>query len=144
MTAVPIVPLPKAGDIVWCRFPQTLGTPGPKPRPALVIAISQNDHAVLIAYGTSQKTNRIYPGEFLLDKSDAGFLDSGLSVATKFDLNNRVKVPFDSDWFSPNPAMAPNTPLPKLGVLHPSYVPSINAAFAAAKAYRAANPDQNT
>jgi mRNA-degrading endonuclease toxin of MazEF toxin-antitoxin module len=116
-------PLPAPGDIVWCHFPESVGTPGPKARPALVIAVSSFDHAVSIAYGTSQKTYNIYPKEFVLDPADSGFPASGLAVRTKFDLNNIVKVPFNSEWFSINRNVYASIPLPKIGILHPSYMP---------------------
>lgn len=53
-------PLPTPGDIVWCHFPITanLGNPGPKPRPALVIAVSPEHHVVKVVYGTSQKRTK--------------------------------------------------------------------------------------
>ena len=50
-------PPPEPGDIVWCRFPQRpRDVPGPKPRPALVISVTehQDGYAIMVAYGTSQ------------------------------------------------------------------------------------------
>lgn len=129
----PFNPLPAPGDIVWCHFPEGLGTPGPKPRPALIIAVSRDDHAVQLAYGTSQKTYKIYPGEFALDPNDAGFSDSGLDRRTKFDLNRIVQLPFNSIWFTLSPSSTPQTPLPKMGVLHPSYIKAAQKAKAQAK-----------
>lgn len=121
-------PLPAPGDIVWCHFPELDGTPGPKSRPALVVGVSPADHAVMVAYGTSQKTKKIYPGEFALDPNDSGFSDSGLSRRTKFDLNHRIQLPFDSEWFEKAPGFAGHMPLPKMGVLHPSYMAAASAA----------------
>ena len=115
-------PLPAPGDIVWCRFPETIGVPGPKPRPALVLAVAPADHAVIVVYGTSQKTHALYPTEFVLDPGDVNFAVSGLSLRTKFDMAHQVKVPFDADWFAVAPGLVPNLPVPKLGILHPSYV----------------------
>lgn len=117
-------PLPEPGDIVWCQFPQqpNLGNPGPKPRPALVVAVSEADHAIAVVYGTSQKTHQLYPGEFVLDPGDGGFHVSGLTVRTKFDLGTKIQLHFDSDWFSPSPSVHIASPLPKLGMLHPSYM----------------------
>ena len=58
---------PKPGDIVWCRFPEekTLH-PAPKARPALVWRVGKisGQTAAAIAYGTSQKVDRLFPGEF--------------------------------------------------------------------------------
>ncbi|MBO3274152.1 type II toxin-antitoxin system PemK/MazF family toxin [Pseudomonas schmalbachii] len=126
-------PLPAPGDIVWCQFPEIIGKPGPKSRPALVTAISASDHAVEVVYGTSQKTNRIYPGEFVIDPADPGFSVSGLAARTKFDFNQRYKLPFDSDWFAIAPGYSGQLPVPKLGVLHPSYMPVAKKAVASMK-----------
>lgn len=124
------LPLPAPGDIVWCCFPEVIGTPGPKLRPALVVAVSSQDHAVIVVYGTSQKTNRIYPTEFVIDPADAGYAVSGLSFRTKFDMDRELKLPFDSDWFAPAPGLTPQLPLPKLGVLHACFWKAAKAASA--------------
>ncbi|MBF7144760.1 MULTISPECIES: type II toxin-antitoxin system PemK/MazF family toxin [Pseudomonas] len=122
--AYDFLPLPEPGDIVWAKFPelQNLGNPGPKPRPALVIGVSEEDHAIEVAYGTSKKTDKLYPGEFVLDPADGGFIASGLTGRTKFDVGRIEALPFDSDWFRPAPGVHINSPLPKLGILHPSYM----------------------
>lgn len=121
-------PLPTIGDIVWCHFPQEMGVPGPKPRPALVRAVSAAHNLVQVAYGTSKKTGNLYPGEFVLDPRDGGFADSGLEVRTKFDVGNLVTLPFDNTWFAPSPLLKTGTPAPKIGSLHVSYLPAaINA-----------------
>ena len=64
---------PEPGDIVYCRFPERgLPGPAPKPRPALVLTIGElngNPH-VAVAYGTSQNTDRLYSGEFLIGPAD--------------------------------------------------------------------------
>lgn len=129
--AKPFNPLPAPGDIVWCHFPQSVGKPGPKPRPALVLAVAPTEHAIQVAYGTSQKTapNQLYPGEFALDPTDPGFQSSGLFRRTKFDLGNVVKIYFNSDWFSPCPGQVPQVPLPKMGILHPSYMGAAKKAL---------------
>lgn len=121
-------PLPAPGDIVWCAFPQTMGMPGPKKRPALVARVAPATHEVSVVYGTSLKTNHIYPTEIVLDPAEAGFSSSGLSYRTKFDLAHQVQLPFDSRWFEPAPGPQAHIPLPKMGVLHPSYMPAIAAA----------------
>ena len=57
---------PAAGDIVWCHFPDSI-TPRPKPRPALIITVFDDDAPecfVEVAYGTSQKTQSLHLGEF--------------------------------------------------------------------------------
>ncbi|WP_439894968.1 type II toxin-antitoxin system PemK/MazF family toxin [Pseudomonas syringae] len=129
---VPYNPLPSEGDILLAKFPlvESLGSPGPKCRPVLVLSYSAADHSVIVAYGTSVRTDKLFPGEFLLDPLDPGFSLSGLSYRTKFNLARVVQLPFDSDWFTPVSSVYVSSPLPKLGVLHPSYA----AAYLAAEA----------
>lgn len=127
---------PKPGDIVWCRFPQEKSLhPGPKARPALVLRVGEMDGntAVAIAYGTSQKVDRLFTGEFAILPSDGGaYKVSGLSYPTKFDLAHSVELPYNDRWF----AVAPGAPFgqePKLGILHPSLMKRAHAAHRAAK-----------
>lgn len=116
-------PLPAPGDIVYCRFPEALGKPGPKPRPALVTGLAEFDDGivgVVVAYGTSQKTDQLLAGEFLIAPSKGeAYRAAGLSFPTKFDLRKLVALPYTDDWFR-----VPPVPLhgqtPKLGILHPS------------------------
>lgn len=127
-------PEPLAGDIVWCHFPDHIH-PKPKPRPALVLATQEDDEGqifVSVAYGTSQKTNRLYRGEFRISKAEhpAAYASAGLSYDTKFDLKAALELPFNDDWFSV-PPHAPHGQIPKLGTLHPSMVRIAAAAFAA-------------
>ncbi len=124
--------IPNNGDIVWCRFPEEMGKPGPKPRPALIIAIgadSKNKPVVTVVYGTSQKLNRLYPSEFKIERADgASFKLSGLAADTKFDFNNQVKLPYCTTWFHTAPGQtAANQP--KLGVLAPDLVARARTAF---------------
>ena len=128
-------PLPAPGDIVYCRFPQTKGKPGPKPRPALVIAIVQFDdgaRGVRVAYGTSQKADELRGGEFSITAEDrAAYRLSGLSFPTKFDMSSTQDLPYDEDWFR-----VPQAPqygqTPKLGSLHASLYRRAKAAYDAA------------
>jgi hypothetical protein len=130
-------PLPALGDIVYCRFPESFGEPRPKPRPALVIGIVELEDrtkAVVVAYGTSQNTNRLHSGEFLISPQDGeACRDSGLSYPTKFDLRLRVTVPYTDEWFRvpPVPALGQT---PKLGILHPSLMRRAQAAATASQA----------
>lgn len=119
---------PAAGDIVWCYFP----TPNPKPRPVLVMSVFEEDapnYEVRVAYGTSQKTNRLFSGEFAIRKMEhaAAFAAAGLSFDTKFDLREIEELPFNSNYFSPppNPRFGNS---PKLGILHPSMMQAAQAA----------------
>jgi hypothetical protein len=81
----------------------------------LVLFIYDDDHAVEIAYGTSQKLDKIYRGEFLISANDPGFQGTGLRKSTKFDLNNRVIVPFDNEWFTPPLSGRISSPPPNIG-----------------------------
>ena len=130
---------PKPGDIVWCKFPQVaLPKPGPKSRPALVLKVGEQAAAtwVQVAYGTSQKVDKLFPGEFVITPSDGdAYAISGLSYATKFDLASTFELPFNEDWFGVPPG-APHGQVPKLGVLHPSLMRRARAAMEAAKKTR--------
>jgi hypothetical protein len=87
---------------------------------------------VLVAYGTSQKTDRLYRGEFRIAPEDGeAFQLAGLSFATKFNFATAVELPYDSRWFAVPPA-APFGQTPKLGVLHPILVRKAAAAWKAA------------
>ena len=88
---------------------------------------------VSVAYGTSQKTNRLYSGEFRISKSEhpAAYASAGLSYDTKFDLRNILEPPFNDAYFSV-PPRAPHGQIPKLGTLHPSVVRIAATAFSAA------------
>jgi hypothetical protein len=126
--------LPEAGDIVWCRFPEVaMGGPRPKPRPALVVDLGtlHGDPAVEVIYGTSQKLERLYAGEFAITPEDGiAYRVSGLSRATKFDLSHPVFLPYNEVWFGVPPG-APHGQTPKLGILHPSLMHRAQAAYAA-------------
>ena len=123
-----------AGEIVWCNFPGNVQLK-PKPRPALIVATKEDDDGLVfvsVAYGTSQKTNRLYTGEFRIGKIEhpAAYASAGLSFDTKFDLNNVLELPFNDDYFSV-PPHAPYGQNPKLGTLHPSMVRVAATAFSA-------------
>lgn len=127
-------PEPTAGEIVWCHFPDNIH-PKPKPRPGLIISTKVDDEEnffVSVAYGTSQKTNRLYIGEFLISKRDhsAAYASAGLSYDTKFNLKRILELPFNEDYFSV-PPLAPYGQIPKQGILHPSMVKIAAAAFSA-------------
>src|SRR5574340_354028 len=130
-------PVPEPGDIVWCRFPERpRDKPGPKPRPALVLEVTRADDgvAVTVAYGTSQKLDRLMAGEFAIRRQDnpAAFELAGLSYATKFDLRKSLSLPWDAEFF----AVAPGARFgqtPKLGTLHPALVGAVRAAARASR-----------
>ena len=116
---------PAAGDIVWCHFPDNIH-PKPKPRPGLIISTKADDQGMIfmsVAYGTSQKTDRLFSGEFKISKSEhpAAYASAGLSYDTKFDLKNILELPLNDAHFSV-PEHAPHGQTPKLGTLHSSMV----------------------
>lgn len=127
-------PPPVPGDIVYCRFPEEVGRPGPKPRPALVTGLAQFDEGtigVVVAYGTSQRVDQLHAGEFSIVPEDGEpYRAAGLSYPTKFDLRNRVTLPYTDAWFR-----VPRRPLfgetPKMGTLHASLMRRASAAFQA-------------
>ncbi len=128
---------PTAGEIVWCHFPDAI-TPRPKPRPALILAVWDDDappFSVRVAYGTSQRTTNLFRGEFaiLRERNPAAYDAAGLSYDTKFDLRQAIDLPYTTEWFSV-PPRAPHGQTPKLGTLHPSLVLAVQAAFRAATA----------
>ena len=126
---------PTAGEIVWCHFPDSVN-PRPKPRPALILTVFDDDAPqfdVHVAYGTSQRTTTLHSGEFsiLRARNPAAYQAAGLSYDTKFDLKQTFVLPYTTEWFSVPPA-APHGQTPKLGTLHPSLVPAVQAAYGAA------------
>lgn len=128
---------PTAGEIVWCHFPDHI-TPRPKPRPALVLAVFDDDapeFTVRVAYGTSQRSATLHRGEFsiLRDRNPVAFQAAGLSYDTKFNLGQAIDLPYTTDWFSVPPT-SPHGQNPRLGTLHPSLVRAVEAAFRATKA----------
>jgi len=127
-------PEPTAGDIVWCHLPDNVH-PRPKPRPALVLAVFDDDapaFTVQVAYGTSQRTTTLHRGEFAIIRANnqAAYEAANLSFDTKFNLRQVLELPFSADWFSVPPA-APHGQIPKLGTLHPSLVRAVQAAHRA-------------
>ena len=127
---------PSAGEIVWCHFPDQI-SPKPKPRPALVLTVYDDDapeFSVEVAYGTSQRTTQLYRGEFAILRAQhpAAYVAAGLSYDTKFNLRQAVVLPYNTTWFSVPPA-APHGQRPTLGTLHPSLVKTVAAAYRAAK-----------
>jgi len=124
-----------AGEIVWCHFPDNIH-PKPNARPGLITSTKEADDGrlfVSVAYGTSQKIDRLYEGDFRITKSEhpAAFASAGLSYDSKFDLSKILELPFNDTYFSV-PPKAPYGQIPKLGALHPSMVRIAAAACSAA------------
>jgi hypothetical protein len=112
-------PEPTAGEIVWCHFPDNIH-PKPKPRPGLIVSTKEDAEGMIfvsVAYGTSQKTDRLFSGEFRIAQSEqpSAYTSAGLSFDTKFDLRNVVELPFNDAYFSV-PPHAPQGQIPKLAL----------------------------
>ena len=126
---------PSAGEILWCAFPVSKELrPGPKNRPVLAITVDDVEaplYRVLVAYGTSQRVDALHAGEFAIAPADAAAYQlAGLSFPTKFNLRDRVLLPFNREWFAVPPG-APHGQLPRLGTLHPSLLTRFRAAAVA-------------
>lgn len=70
-----LMPSPSRGEIVRVRLDPVVGSEQAGERPALVISpdlINERSPVVLIAAITSQKTERIYPFEALVEPPDGG------------------------------------------------------------------------
>lgn len=89
----PLAPL--IGACVWAWMPEAENVlvPGPKLRPTLIL--EADDRGVLVAYGTSQKTNVFGLGEFVVTPAEL----EGLSKPTKFCLRKAYRLPFNKAFF---------------------------------------------
>ena len=86
---------PLVGAIVWAWMPQDENPtkPGPKCRPVLVLSVNSN--GIVVAYGTSQRTDRYGRAQFTVSPEEM----PGLEKTTKFDLLNRKTLTRDPDFF---------------------------------------------
>lgn len=99
----------------------------------LAVGEIESEPYVEVSYGTSQHTDRLHSGEFLIALADGeAYPLSGLSYPTKLDLRNRRELPYNEDWFRV-PRHAPHGQTPKLGVLHPALMRRAKAAFDAVR-----------
>jgi len=99
----------------------------------LRVGEDQGHQIVEVAYGTSQKVDSLYAGEFAIAPADqAAYEAAGLSYATKFNLAETFELDFNDTWFAVAPG-APYGQTPKLGVLHPSLMRRVEAAAGAVK-----------
>ncbi len=130
-------PQPAPGDIVWCRFPELPGqSPGPKPRPALVLEVIEREDGIEVAvvYGTSQRVDKLSAGEFAITRVGhaAAYKAAGLSHDTKFDFKQTARLPWSEEFFAVPPG-APNGQKPLIGTLHASVIRAAAAAHTAEK-----------
>jgi PemK-like, MazF-like toxin of type II toxin-antitoxin system len=128
--------LPAPGDIVWCLFPEVPDIePGPKPRPALVMSVDQEDtgNFVGVVYGTSKQLTRLKIGEVAIRKTShpAAYSLAGLSADTKFDFKVIVNLAWTDRYFKV-PPKSPYGNNPKLGTLHATVLHAFEAAYRAA------------
>ncbi len=127
---------PAPGDIVWCLFPELPDSnPGPKPRPALVLSVEHLEDGciVRVAYGTSQKLDRLKTGEVAIKQAQhpAAYALAGLSYDTKFDFKAIVEVPWTDRYFKAPPKSRYGNN-PKLGTLHATVLRAVESAYRAA------------
>ena len=131
-----ILPPPEIGDILWCHFPDNINVPQLKPRPALAISVYEglynDEFSVEVAYGTSQRIDKLYRGEFAIckAKNQVAYEQAGLSYDIKFDLKQIVLIDYTTQWFSIPPKSIFQTP--KLGNLHISMMKELETAYNAA------------
>lgn len=93
--------LAPVGAIVRVWFPEaeSIMRAGPKFRPCLVLAEDREKSIVpqvLVAYGTSQNTERCARGEFVAPKGLVPCLDSD----TKFCLTRAIWLPLAQEYFA--------------------------------------------
>mgnify|MGYP000894014422 FL=1 len=94
--------LPRRGDIVkvWWRVPAPADT---KHRPAVVIDVRRvgNDFAVLLCYATTQKTDRLFAGDFKIVRDTIGDDGSGLTEpVVKFVTSDRRALLVSDEAFT--------------------------------------------
>jgi hypothetical protein len=92
------------------------------------VTIREDGVSVTVAYGTSQALRQLHAGEFAITKQGhlAAYGAAGLSFDTKFDLRQRIELPWTEDFFTV-PAHAPHGQPPKLGSLHGSMMRALQA-----------------
>lgn len=99
--------LPRLYDIVWCRFPERKDPqePATKVRPALVrsSAIDRERRVGLleVAYGTTNLKFERRRNLDLIIMNSAHCDRLGLHQATRFDLDNVVRLPWCREYFLP-------------------------------------------
>lgn len=130
--------LPAPGDIVWCLFPELPDVePGPKPRPALVVAVERREDGdvVSVVYGTSKNVTRLKAGEVAISKAGhpAAYALAGLAYDTKFDFKVVVDLAWSDHYFKVLPKNR-HTNNPKIGTLHATVLHAVEAAYRAAQA----------
>lgn len=131
--------MPQVGDLVLCHFPESLLKPKPSPgvHPSIIlklVAPTTKDptiYRVVVCYGTSN-LGRLYETEFEITSAahSQDFTKSGLNKDTKFNLAQRILLPYTDEWF-----LVPTLPqfgqTPRIGVLTPAAAVRLNMAWLA-------------
>lgn len=95
----------------------------------LAVVEHEDGVVVTVAYGTSKKVQQLAAGEFAIRKAanKAAYELARLSFDTRFDLSNRVDLPWNDTFFAvpPNPAHGRS---PRLGSLHIGMMLALKAA----------------
>lgn len=137
---LPIEEAPTYGSIVWTRFPEVKGVPGPKCRPALVLATGLNQkHApeyatVQVAYGTSNlKLDRPVSQLHLIVQNISALNQFRLPQTTRFDLDQIIWLPWSSRWFQAREGYL----TPKIGDLTSDYIQRLEVLKGVRAAVRA-------
>jgi hypothetical protein len=128
--------LPAPGDIVWCLFPELPDiSPGPKPRPAIVLSVESREDGdlVRVVYGTSQNVTRLRTGEVAITQTNhsAAYVLAGLAYDTKFDFKVVVDLAWSDRYFKA-PLRNRHGNTPKIGTLHATVLHAVEVAFRAA------------
>lgn len=89
------------GSVIYAWFPDqaSLVRPGLKFRPCLVVDVDLPSNTILLAYGSSQQTERWDRGQFTIKQSEM----PALVKSTKFSLCSRLWLPMTAEYLSRNP-----------------------------------------
>lgn len=85
------------GAIVFCWYPEdeTSCQPGPKFRPAMILEVDEAHRRILVAYGTSQRTEQNGLGELTIRQDQM----PKLPKSTRFCFRKRLWLPITADYF---------------------------------------------
>lgn len=89
-------PLVGAVLFAWLPDDQRPGVPGAKFRPVLIVDADVANKRLVVAYGTSQRTDRCNRGEIVFRKEDV----PGLAKDTKFCLWKTKVIPISPEYLS--------------------------------------------
>jgi hypothetical protein len=134
-TYYPLTALPARYDIVLCRYPESgSATPGPKCRPALVRAAAVQDDdgtgELEVVYGTRVlKMDRRPFDLHVMNVAEMNW--AGLYYPTRFDLDNRIWLPWAEEFF----VIPARKQSPVLGALSPYMVRKLQEQYAYKQQY---------